>query len=150
VSWHEAAAFAEFSGKSLQTVHRWYFAGGPPNIRHDVRFGNFSSGPAQVSRLRDLGALGTDGLAGNVKEWTCVHHSTQRSRPSPKQKIGRTNGFLPHAYRKRPEAAVRTARHTSGAEEHVLLDSGHVPERISVIREVLDWLDRTLGPVRTN
>lgn len=29
-----------------------------------------------------------------------------------------------------------------------LRDAGHVPPRIELIREVLDWLDRKLGPVR--
>jgi dienelactone hydrolase len=29
----------------------------------------------------------------------------------------------------------------------VLVDSGHVPPRLEVIRETLDWLDRYLGPV---
>jgi pimeloyl-ACP methyl ester carboxylesterase len=36
------------------------------------------------------------------------------------------------------------------SKKHVIFESGHVPERIAVIREVLDWLDRTLGPVKTN
>jgi dipeptidyl aminopeptidase/acylaminoacyl peptidase len=30
----------------------------------------------------------------------------------------------------------------------VVIDSGHVPPRLPVIRETLDWLDRYLGPVR--
>ena len=34
-------------------------------------------------------------------------------------------------------------------KRHVIFESGHVPERIAVIREVLDWLDRTLGTVST-
>lgn len=33
-------------------------------------------------------------------------------------------------------------------KRHVLFDSGHAPPRIPVIREILDWLDRYLGPVR--
>jgi dienelactone hydrolase len=32
-------------------------------------------------------------------------------------------------------------------KRHVIFESGHVPERVAVIREVLDWLDGTLGPV---
>jgi dienelactone hydrolase len=34
----------------------------------------------------------------------------------------------------------------ASAKRHVIFESGHVPERIAVIREVLGWLDRTLGP----
>lgn len=33
-------------------------------------------------------------------------------------------------------------------KRHVVLESGHIPPQIQpVIREILDWLDRTLGPV---
>ena len=35
-------------------------------------------------------------------------------------------------------------------KRHALLEGGHIPsDRRAVIREVLDWLDRYLGPVRT-
>jgi dienelactone hydrolase len=69
VSWFEAAAFAEFSGKGLPTVHQWLQASGQPNVRRDVSVTNFGAAPLPVSSLRDLGAFGTYGLAGNVKEW---------------------------------------------------------------------------------
>jgi formylglycine-generating enzyme required for sulfatase activity/dienelactone hydrolase len=70
LSWYEAAAFAEFSGRSLPLVHQWRFAGGPGNLRDDVRLANIAgSGPLAVSALRDLGPHGTYGLAGNIKEW---------------------------------------------------------------------------------
>jgi predicted Ser/Thr protein kinase len=32
-------------------------------------------------------------------------------------------------------------------KRHFIFDSGHVPPRITMIRETLDWLDRWLGPV---
>jgi hypothetical protein len=34
-------------------------------------------------------------------------------------------------------------------KRHALLNGGHGPERIELIREVLAWLDRWLGPVET-
>ena len=35
-------------------------------------------------------------------------------------------------------------------KRHCVLEGGHVPSRPQeVARETLDWLDRTLGPVRT-
>jgi pimeloyl-ACP methyl ester carboxylesterase len=34
-------------------------------------------------------------------------------------------------------------------KRHVLFDSGHTVPRTPMIREVLEWLDRYLGPVRT-
>ena len=56
VSWYEAAAFAEFVGKSLPTVYQWQVAGGGANVRKDVRLANFGGGPAPVPTLRDLGS----------------------------------------------------------------------------------------------
>jgi hypothetical protein len=36
-------------------------------------------------------------------------------------------------------------------KRHALLDGGHLPpDRRAIIREVLDWLDRYLGPVATS
>ena len=32
-------------------------------------------------------------------------------------------------------------------KRHVILESGHVPPRQAMIKEILDWLDRYLGPV---
>ncbi|MEO8055387.1 MAG: hypothetical protein ABI768_09540, partial [Acidobacteriota bacterium] len=34
-------------------------------------------------------------------------------------------------------------------KKHVTFEGGHVPPRIqALVKEILDWLDRTLGPVR--
>jgi serine/threonine protein kinase/cephalosporin-C deacetylase-like acetyl esterase len=35
-------------------------------------------------------------------------------------------------------------------KRHVQLESGHIPPLQDIMREVLDWLDRYLGPVETN
>jgi predicted Ser/Thr protein kinase/dienelactone hydrolase len=74
VSWYEAAAFAEFSNKSLPTVYQWQLA----CERGDIRLANFGAGAAPVSALDDLGAYGTYGLAGNVKEWAWNGVDAQR------------------------------------------------------------------------
>jgi pimeloyl-ACP methyl ester carboxylesterase len=34
-------------------------------------------------------------------------------------------------------------------KRHALIEGGHIPPRIEVIRETLDWLDKYLGPVET-
>jgi len=34
-------------------------------------------------------------------------------------------------------------------KRHVVLDGGHCPPRLPLIKEMLDWLDRYLGPVKT-
>ena len=35
-------------------------------------------------------------------------------------------------------------------KRHALIEGGHIPPRLEVIRETLDWLDRYLGPVATH
>ena len=45
-------------------------------------------------------------------------------------------------------AVPRTARHTLGPQAHGGLEGGHVPQDRGVIREVLDWFDTYLGPVK--
>ena len=71
VSWYEAAAYAEFAGKRLPTVYHWKQATGNVLFGQVVAsMGNFGGKSAEpVTRLKDLGAYGTYGLAGNVKEW---------------------------------------------------------------------------------
>jgi hypothetical protein len=33
-------------------------------------------------------------------------------------------------------------------KRHALLEGGHLPPRTAVAREILDWLDQYLGPVK--
>ena len=70
VSWYEAAAYAEFAGKSLPTVHHWLAATNvatPPAL---LTLSNFDGkGPARVGAHQGLGPAGTYDMAGNVKEW---------------------------------------------------------------------------------
>jgi eukaryotic-like serine/threonine-protein kinase len=70
VSWYEAAAYAEFAGKSLPTAYHWYRAanvGGFAEIMSRSNFGG--QGPVQVGKYRGLASFGTYDMAGNVKEW---------------------------------------------------------------------------------
>jgi formylglycine-generating enzyme required for sulfatase activity len=70
VSWYEAAAYAEFAGKSLPTVYHWYNAAGLGIFADAVNFSNFSGrGPVRVGSLDGLNGYGTYDMAGNVKEW---------------------------------------------------------------------------------
>ncbi len=72
VSWHEAAAYAAFVGKSLPTTYHWYRASGAVGIFSEVlQVSNFGGrGPAKVGASGSLGPFGTHDMAGNVKEWT--------------------------------------------------------------------------------
>lgn len=80
VSWYEAAAYAEFVGKSLPTVYHWYEAGFARDILYsDILFhSNFAGkGPAPVGSYSGIGPFGTYDMAGNVKEW-CFNASGDR------------------------------------------------------------------------
>jgi serine/threonine protein kinase/dienelactone hydrolase len=71
VSWYEAAAYAEFAGKSLPTAYHWYRAAGVGGFSEIMSFSNFAGqGPARGGSYRSLGPFGTYDMAGNVKEWT--------------------------------------------------------------------------------
>ena len=71
VSWYEAAAYAEFSGKSLPTLYHWHHAAGLTIFNEGILVSsNFAAtGPAPVGRWPGLGPFGTYDMAGNVKEW---------------------------------------------------------------------------------
>jgi dienelactone hydrolase/predicted Ser/Thr protein kinase len=79
VSWFEAAAYAEFTGKSLPTVYHWIGAGwatGRGSVRM-ILLSNFGDGPAPVGSNRGMSRFGLYGTAGNVREW--CHNATDDS-----------------------------------------------------------------------
>ncbi len=74
VSWYEAAAYAEFVGKSLPTTFHWHRAAGENmglyGSPDDLRLSNFGGvGPAAVGSHQGLNQFGTYDMAGNVREW---------------------------------------------------------------------------------
>jgi eukaryotic-like serine/threonine-protein kinase len=70
VSWYEAAAYAEFAGKTLPTVHHWRYAAGLGIGFEIVPLSNFSGRkPHPIGTDRSLSPYGTFDMAGNVKEW---------------------------------------------------------------------------------
>jgi len=69
VSWYEAAAYAEFVGKSLPTVYHWMGATSVMESELILPFANI-----QAEGLRPVGSTpvslrGTADMAGNVREW---------------------------------------------------------------------------------
>jgi formylglycine-generating enzyme required for sulfatase activity/predicted Ser/Thr protein kinase/pimeloyl-ACP methyl ester carboxylesterase len=81
ISWFEAAAYAEFSGKSLPSLYHWYRASGTDEIYSDIlQLSNFDDkGPSKAGERAGLGPWGTLDMAGNVKEW-CANEVTGEGR----------------------------------------------------------------------
>jgi hypothetical protein len=71
VSWHEAAAYARFVGKTLPTVYQWIGASGRGALADKIvpQSNLEGSGPARAGQFKGLGPFGTYDMAGNVKEW---------------------------------------------------------------------------------
>jgi eukaryotic-like serine/threonine-protein kinase len=73
VSWFEAAAYANFAGKSLPTVHHWQLAACFGEAQVIVPFSNLgehSAGrPVPSGTYPGTGHTGLCDMAGNVKEW---------------------------------------------------------------------------------
>jgi eukaryotic-like serine/threonine-protein kinase len=80
VSWYEAAAFAEFAGKSLPTIHHWQRAALAWLAPMVVPLSNFGgTGPVPVGQYPGLGPFGTSDMAGNVREW-CWNEAREGTR----------------------------------------------------------------------
>ena len=70
VSWYEAAAYAEFAGKSLPTAYHWRSAAPWTPFGDMLLQSNFGGdGPVEVGSLRGVGRHGHFDMAGNVNEW---------------------------------------------------------------------------------
>jgi len=80
ISWYEAAAYAEFAGKTLPTGYHWDMARGGyttliqvPQLGGYAIFAPFSNfrgkGPVAVGSLPGITSYGAFDMAGNVREW---------------------------------------------------------------------------------
>jgi len=80
VSWYEAAAYAEFAGKSLPTTYEWFRAAGVPSANSEILpLSNFGGkGPAEAGAHRGMAPFGTYDMAGNLSEWTANATGGQR------------------------------------------------------------------------
>jgi eukaryotic-like serine/threonine-protein kinase len=75
ISWYEAAAYAEYAGKSLPTADHWYSGAGFNYFSIKfyskiVSISNFNDkGPELGGKFCGIGCFGTSDMAGNVREW---------------------------------------------------------------------------------
>jgi eukaryotic-like serine/threonine-protein kinase len=80
VSWYEAAAYAEFAGKSLPTIYHWNFASQSLASQLFVPGSNFQgTGTVEVGGDGAVSGFGTSDMAGNVKEW-CANEASGGKR----------------------------------------------------------------------
>jgi dienelactone hydrolase/predicted Ser/Thr protein kinase len=70
ISWYEAAAYAEFVGKSLPTIYHWDWAADPWMSDIYLPLGNFSDRDTwPIGTSRCISSYGVHDMAGNVSEW---------------------------------------------------------------------------------
>ncbi len=69
VSWYEAAAYAEFAGKSLPVMAQWYLSAPSGVAKYIGAQSNFSGSPAGAGKYPGVGPFGTFDMAGNAAEW---------------------------------------------------------------------------------
>jgi pimeloyl-ACP methyl ester carboxylesterase len=90
-----------------------------------------------------------DGLWVSVPPEMDVVHFAPRSTVPTLMVNGRDDFLLPVEVSQRPYFELLGTRDDD--KRHVLLEGGHLPpDRRELIREVLDWLDRYLGEVKTS
>jgi eukaryotic-like serine/threonine-protein kinase len=69
VSWYEAAAYAEFKGKSLPVIAQWGEAAPDHLDGYVAQVSNLSQRLRETSASTALGPYGTYDLVGNAREW---------------------------------------------------------------------------------
>ena len=170
VSWYEAAAYAEFKGKSLPTLFHWARAAFPlreimmPITSLIVPQSNLGgTGPARVGEYPGIGSSGAKDMAGNLREWCWNGAGEQRHSlggmwrdpsymfyfilPMPAWDRSPGNGFRCMAY---PEG-VRPPSDLLRDIEVGFHDPYNVPvfskETFQVIKDMFSYSPMPLNPV---
>ena len=79
LSWYEAAAYADFAGRTLPTVYHWSLAAGLMSAAFIVPFSNFGGeGLTSVGEFPAVSPVGAYDMAGNAREWLVNAVGNQR------------------------------------------------------------------------
>ncbi len=140
LSWFEAAAFAEFAGKSLPTLYHWFRAAGTNEIYSDIlQLSNFDGkGASKAGERAGLGPWGTLDMAGNVKEWCAnevpgrgLRYTLGGAWNEPSYRFAEEDGQNP--WERRETFGVRLVKNL-GPAEHAAVPVGRVmPDPRSVV-----------------
>jgi serine/threonine protein kinase/dienelactone hydrolase len=134
ISWYEAAAYAEFAGKSLPTSYHWMLAAQATDFTPLIAAGsNFRpEGTQPVGSVTALSGFGTNDMAGNVKEWTLNEKSDGKriimggGFGEPNYMFYETDAQSP--WDRRPNFGVRCAKFESPANT----DAGSVALQVTI------------------
>jgi pimeloyl-ACP methyl ester carboxylesterase len=160
ISWYEAAAYAEYVGKSLPTLYHWAWVAGLRHAEFIVPLSNFGESGVAGMGLYILA------LENRIKTAVLVlggYEPEKKDPPPVRNQLnytprviipvlmlnGRYDPFFPL------EETVRPMFQHLGTpielKKLIEFDGGHNiyrTHRNKLIKEVLDWLDRYLGPVK--
>jgi formylglycine-generating enzyme required for sulfatase activity/dienelactone hydrolase len=103
VSWYEAAAYAEFMGQELPTIHHWRRALAGAMYQWELPASNFDG--EQVLAVGESGAMsyvGAYDLAGNVREWSLTARDHQQVILGGSWNDARYTPMNPESYRAQP------------------------------------------------
>ncbi len=138
VSWYEAAAYAEFRGKSLPTLYHWALAALPdsevaeplsPAIVPQSNMGG--TGPAPVGSHPGISYAGAYDMAGNVYEWVWNAERDRRyllggAWSDPGYTV--TDRAAESPWRRLPKYGFRCALYTGGEPPETLRAALDLPE----------------------
>ena len=122
ISWYEAAAYTEFAGRSLPTIHHWNRVALTWASADIVPLSNLASDSVvPIGTTRAMSRFGAYDLAGNVREW-CYNESSRGDRfilgggwNDPP--YGFNDGYAQSPWDRSPTNGLRTMRYADNGSD---------------------------------